>query len=213
MFIIAGRYDDEPRHDQEDEDYDRPRGIGSTASRPVPVDVDLTGDEAYQRRLAMSAGFQRAASPKPTPAAPSFTIAGRASSAPEEPEDDVPSFDAPPPPSVPPTAATGEEAYLRRLAMSQPKSEPVPRVAARTPEPPALAYNPFAPTASVPPPSAAGLPSSGSVLSEEMVKSRRETAAAIAAKLAALKPPQPGNEGSGPTTPTPASEAPGSSKK
>lgn len=155
----------------------------------------------------MSSSFQRAASPKPTPAAPSFTSTAKPpASIPSHHYDDndVPTFDAPP--LLPPhsVAETGEEAYLRRLALSQPRQpELAPGAMAQILESPALAYNPFAPSASVPPPSAAGLPSSGGALSDDKVKSSRDAAAAIAAKLAALKPPEPEDGGSGSNTPTP----------
>lgn len=170
ISFIPGRFEGDFRHnrfEQEDEEFDRPHGIGAAPSRAAPVDVNLTGDEAYQRRLAMSAGIQRPTSPKDVPLAPSFTSAAKSTvSAPiyEDGDDDVPSFDTPSLSALPTAAETGEEAYLRRLAMSQSQSQVIPREAAKTPEPSALAYNPFAPSAFVPPPSAAGLPASGTAL-------------------------------------------------
>ena len=66
MFDSVGRYDD-----AQEEDYDRPVGLGAASVPPsAPVNVNMTGDEAYQRRLAMSRGFQPAApvaDPTPTP--------------------------------------------------------------------------------------------------------------------------------------------------
>lgn len=172
------------------------------------MDPTLTGEEAYQRRLAMSSGLRPVA---PTAPVLSSTLSFRPSSTVPEPaqtpaeirmatidEDEIPYFPetSQPPGVVPPTTETGEEAFLRRLAMSKSaQSAPVPPPIAQ--EPPALAYNPFAPPSLVPPPAAAGLPSTGSALSEEKVKSSREAAAAIAAKLAALKPPEPASSETG----------------
>lgn len=211
---MLGRYDDSRKESppyQEDDDYDRPRGIGASAS--VPMKLDMTGDEAYQRRLAMSKGLAPAVSeaPKLSPGVP------------------PPSFQ--PPTSLiagdeelnasgvaHPRAETGEEAYLRRLAMSQgrqpdptpafPPPAPAPVVA---PEPPTLAYNPFAPPSAVPPPPSAIPPS----VTDDRVRSSREAAAAIAAKLAALAPPE-GSEEAAPDSevaPVPAQEEPAPPKR
>lgn len=217
----------------DDEDYDRPRGLGASAHPPaVAVDPSLTGDEAYQRRLAMSARPPPPSAPSAVPALTPPSISAQkvsppaapvpppafTSSAPAEEADDdeIPGFGAPPPshapapPPVPPVRVeTGEEAYLRRLAMAQ-KPQP-PRQP--SPEPTPLAYNPFAPTASVPPPSAAGLPASGSALSNERMRSSRETAAAIAARLSALAPPGGSVGDSGTSTPSGEADAPGTSDK
>ena len=140
--------------------------IEHEASAPVAVDRNLTGDEAYQRRLAMSAGRPRV-SPPPV-VIPS----------PEGPRPD-PSFLS---------VERGEDAYLR-LAMSSgpavhspsplPPSEIV--TPARSVSPPALAYNPFMSSAPPPPPPA-GIPPSLSGDLEE----KRKTAAAIAARLGAI---------------------------
>ncbi|KAK7689101.1 hypothetical protein QCA50_007792 [Cerrena zonata] len=200
-----GRYDDE-----QEEDYDRPVGLGAAAlPPPAPVNVSMTGDEAYQRRLALSRGLQ----PAPPTGNPPFTPSFSSQAFPgtedhslsikhdvEELSDLPPS----PPRAVPPVTETGDEAYLRRLALSQarqhPSAIPVPSLPVSLPsvsdEPPALAYNPFAPPA-VPPPPPTGLLG----LSEDKVKSSREAAAAIAARLAALAPPpgassEPSGEGS-----------------
>ncbi|KAI0345187.1 hypothetical protein BDW22DRAFT_1390597 [Trametopsis cervina] len=205
----AGRFDDDaskPRFG-DDEDYDRPRTLGlgaSAAAPPAPV-VDMTGDEAYQRRLAMSASFKAASPPPPSTAPPAFipTPAFKPSASLSVPLDDddnyIPGLGAPPPappPSVP-RVETGEEAYLRRLALSQRTPAAAP-VRPPSPEPPSLAYNPFAPTAAVPPPAAAGLPSSGTTLSDEKARKTREAAAAIAARLSALAPPG-GSPSAGPS--------------
>ena len=134
---------------------DRP----SRTPPPVPVERNLTGDEAYQRRLAMSVA--RA----PSPGVPeSFS------------KEQLPSQVL---------AQTGDEAYLRRLAMSAMRHDspaptvPKPPPPERQPSPPTLAYNPFAPTSAPPPPS--GPPSLPDNFQE-----KAKAAAAIAARLAAL---------------------------
>ncbi|KAH9948110.1 hypothetical protein B0H21DRAFT_735418 [Amylocystis lapponica] len=216
---------------RDEEEYDRPRGLGAAPTNPpqASVPLDLTGDEAYQRRLALSAGPRLATFAAPVSIADSFAtsstiapvgggfvtsssfvpttmppsagqssfdsaIPGLTSTAtvPEDDDDAIPGLTAStrPPPSLDsaPSAPreTGEEAYLRRLALSQPRVQ-APPPAARVyeePDAPKLAYNPFAPPTSVPPP-----PPGGPGLSEEKVRSSREAAAAIAAKLKALAPP------------------------
>lgn len=103
-----------------------------STTAPVELDVSMTGDEAYARRLAMSQG--RVAT---------VTV----------PEPIVSSVSAPPPPIVAPT--------------KQP-----------SPEPPTLAYNPFAPPIVPPPPPPVDF--------DDRVKNSRETAAAIAARLSKI---------------------------
>lgn len=123
------------------------------------IDTSLTGDEAYARRLALSHGATNISPPVPLP-----------------------------------LAETGDEAYQRRLAMSMPQAPPVIAPApARipSPEPPTLSFNPFAPP-SVPPPPSAIPPSNATSASaldpefEARLKSSRDAAAAVAAKLAKL---------------------------
>lgn len=152
--------------------------MGRSAPPPPPpppptaqVERDLTGDEAYQRRLQMSMGVR----PPPVPAPADLDMPGLDAST-SRPE-------------------TGDEAYLRRVAMSTRAPEPAPAVAVppRQPSPPQLAYNPFAPPPAPPPPP--GPP--GSFALDE----RARMAAAIAAKLGAIRPPQPGE-----STPPPAEE-------
>lgn len=82
-------------------------------------------------------------------------------------------------PRIPRSAETGDEAYLRRLAMStvgahQPQTQHYP---VSPPSPPTLAYDPFAPP-SVPPPPPGPIPSA--------LEAKVRAAAAIAAKLGAL---------------------------
>jgi len=161
----------------------------------------VTGDEAYQRRLAMSKGFPATAqvtASQDTDAFASSGIISQSSDSSQPPlppastlagdEDAAPGLTAPPP-AAPPVAETGEEAYLRRLALSQGRAQPSatpipPPIPAVVQDPPTLAYNPFAPRAAPPPPSA--IPPS--TLEDDRVRSSREAAAAIAAKLKALAP-------------------------
>ncbi|KAH0583934.1 hypothetical protein H2248_009522 [Termitomyces sp. 'cryptogamus'] len=126
------------------------------SSRPTPIATTMTGDEAYQRRLAMSNPVQSA--PPPVASA----------------EDETPSVSM----EAAPAVQTGDEAYLRRVAMSTMKRAPPPEPVS-PPSPPPLAYNPFAPP-SVPPPS--GPP--GTAPSE--IEAKVKAAAAIAARLSAL---------------------------
>jgi len=127
-------------------------------------------------------------------------------------------------PIVPPQPRidSGEEAYLRRLAMSQPAplsssetgEEAFMHRAAMaqtgastsvTPESaPSSAYNPFAPPLpqAIPPPAAPA--SADQMTFDERVKNSRNAAAAIAAKLKALAPPA----GSMEPTPTPSPPVP-----
>lgn len=102
----------------------------------------------------------------------------------------APSISAPKPP---PAAETGEEAYLRRLAMSQSMAQPPPRVetpppafAQRQPSPPPLAYNPFAPPSVPPPPPAAQFGNNSQAATLALIEEKKKQAAAIAARLAAL---------------------------
>ncbi|KAI0668492.1 hypothetical protein C8Q78DRAFT_262586 [Trametes maxima] len=220
----AGRF--EERNDM-DEDYDRPRGIGSVAPAlppPAPVNVNMSGDEAYQRRLAMSQGFRPAESAatsfSPPPPSASIPPTGFASSfTSSEPSaatsfatlppsssyaasegGDIPglgggssAFAASPPPPPPPAAIaplstatqTGEEAYLRRLALSQKTAAP------RVPSPVPFDDTPPTFTPSIPPivplsPPQANAPAP--VLTEDKVRNSKQAAAAIAARLSALAP-------------------------
>ena len=206
----------------------RPRGLGAGPA-PTKVDINMTGDEAYQRRLAMSQGFKAPSSSTPqftsSPAVPppSSSLVPQPSVSQIQPPDDSEEVETLAPARAP-VAQSGEEAYLRRLAMSQNRTapvlaaaDPVPLVAhpasppfvAQSPEPPALAYNPFAPPSSVPPPPTSLPPS----LSDEKVRSSREAAAAIAAKLRALAPPPGSADPDLASNAPPEDEAPAPSKK
>ncbi|KAF9451084.1 hypothetical protein P691DRAFT_412492 [Macrolepiota fuliginosa MF-IS2] len=194
----AGRYEEHydrwsRKDDVRDLEHDDDKAMDIT---PVAVDRDLTGDEAYQRRLAMSKGFQPP-SPPPTlepqqQQQPDVTTQGT----------DIPGIGrAPLHPA--PKDETGEEAYLRRLAMStmnvnrqaqpQPQRPPSPPPP-RSPSPPSLSFNPFAPPSVPPPPppgSAFGAVGGGMPGLND-IEEKKKAAAAIAAKLgalAALAPP------------------------
>ncbi|CAA7271748.1 unnamed protein product [Cyclocybe aegerita] len=134
---------------------------------PVVLDKNMTGDEAYQRRLALSA----AAPPRL-----------RSSTPPSFVRDESP---APNPDHL--AAETGEDAYLRHIAIStihrdQPAAATNPPLQiARSPSPSALAYNPFAPPSVPLPP-----PGPLSVNVPSAFQDRAKAAAAIAARLTAL---------------------------
>ncbi|KAG6832369.1 hypothetical protein H0H92_002637 [Tricholoma furcatifolium] len=151
----TGRYD-EPTFDRwtraDDDRYEAP------SARPAPMNTAMTGDEAYQRRLAMSRG------PPPAPPVADTSIH-------EEDNQEMPA------PALAPQ--TGDEAYLRRVAMST-MNRPPPAPPVSPPSPPPLAYNPFAPVSAPPPPP--GPP--GSMPSQ--LEAKVKAAAAIAARLGAL---------------------------
>ncbi|KAJ7740688.1 hypothetical protein DFH07DRAFT_64161 [Mycena maculata] len=156
----TGRYEEVDHWSRTD---DERRGLGA----PAPAPTNLSGDEAFQRRLAMSMATMR----PPSPPAPSD-------------EDAIPGLSMGSAAAAPP-AETGDEAYLRRVAMASLARPPAPPVSAavvaprRSPSPPTLAYNPFAPPSVPPPP---GPPPSMAAALDARVKA----AAAIAARLGAL---------------------------
>ena len=137
----------------------------------------MTGDEAYQRRLAMSSGPQQQTTSVDHDMSGDDTYARR----PEMPSDQLP-------PSS--TVEMGNDAYQRRVVTMSSTSQ------AYEQEPPSefnsLAYNPFAPV-SVPSPPPGPPPSI-----EDEIARKREAAAAIAAKFSVLATVQP------PEEPTPA---------
>lgn len=174
-------------------DDERPRGLGAPVPldpMPVAIDRDLSGEEAYQRRLALS----RAHVP---PAPPPIT-----EDVPMEPEDDggepIPGLTMSSAAASLPRDESREDAYSRRLAMSPGVAlAPVspPTKVYEQPDPPELAYNPFAPPSVPPPPpgppTTVGLPD---------FESRAKAAAAIAAKLSALANSAAANTASASTT-------------
>ena len=127
------------------------------------VEPTLTGDEAYQRRLALTA--QRR---PPQPTAPLI---------PND-NDDIAGLSVSNATTILPSTEPGEEAYLRRLAMSKQPQAPTIAPLVSPPSPPPLAYNPFAPPSSIPPPPPVSMPSE--------LEAKVKAAAAIAARLGAL---------------------------
>jgi splicing factor 45 len=161
------------------EEPERPRGIGA----PAPPPKDESGEEAYQRRLAMSQAmkaesgedaYQRrlalsAGKAPPTFSAPAFERPAMSSAQLAQEDDEemgMPGIGASARPLLPP---------------APPHAAPIsPSPAAERPlTPPGMGYNPFAPQSAPPPP-----PPAAAI--EAQIDAKRKAAAAIAAKLAAL---------------------------
>lgn len=160
-FGYKARWDDEDDAGHGEEDP------GEPDQRQAEFDIDMTGDDAYAKRLAMS----RSQVADPQPALPDIT------------------------PAPLPIAQTGDEAYQRRLAMSQarrPISPPftVPDV---SPLPSALPFTSLQSLPALPPPTAIppAADRAGTQSFEERVRSSKEAAAAVAARLSkmAQQPP------------------------
>ncbi|KAI9456456.1 hypothetical protein F5148DRAFT_1224211 [Russula earlei] len=205
----TGRYEDHDDHwSREDDEYSQ-GGIGSTpAIGPILQDIHMTGEEVYQRRLAMSTSFKPASQPMLSASVTTDTNRTVATGSP------------------PAKLETGEEAYLRRSAALQgppPLSSqlflahPPPGTGNDMHQQPTLlsssqtflaeqpqqefsepsdssGYNPFIPQSPPPLPPPSSVLGAGSVDSvgpgfEERVRSSRNAAAAIAAKFSALAPP------------------------
>ncbi|KAF8163254.1 hypothetical protein B0H34DRAFT_694685 [Crassisporium funariophilum] len=154
----AGRYDTFDHWSRGKSDS-KVRDIPEHDAPPVAVDRNLTGDEAFQRRLAMSTKPQ---SPPPPPVAPPIVV--------QPMDEDLPFI-------TPHAMETNEDVDHRPAAMSHP---PVPH-RPRSLSPPTLAYNPFAPPSVPPPPP--GPP--GTAFPGDF-EAKVKAAAAIAAKLGAL---------------------------
>ena len=215
-IFYEGRYGShDDRWSREDDEYPQ-GGIGSTpVTRPAPQDLNMTGDEVYRRRLAMSTGFK----PAPASVATSVDSAGNVPlGAPARAETGEGAYlrrvamsqGPPPPPSQPapvqPAPITGDEAYQRRVALSS-QQVPVPPPQPQQPSEPSDSpgYHSF--TQSGPqPPSIPEATSAGDVPDfEQRVRNSRNAAAAIAAKFSAFEPPgevkdslEPAPEESGP---------------
>ncbi|KZO95719.1 hypothetical protein CALVIDRAFT_149953 [Calocera viscosa TUFC12733] len=200
---VPGRFEARVRDEYDDEEPARPRGLGApsfapsssksaadtpsfVSSAPVVVARDMTGEEAYQRRLALSRGGVAA----PPPAIPS-----------------PPRVPSPPAPQ-PYVTETGEEAYQRRMALSLGGARPPPPAPGVPPSapprfsrpppgpdedeymwsapqpPPSVPTPPLVP----PPPTSTAQPPVPQVVLDPEVEKRRQAAAAIAARLAALAP-------------------------
>ena len=159
-YTLLGRYDTFDHWSRHSDD-NRASIQEGPESTPVPIDRNLTGDEAFQRRLAMSA---RPRSP-PKTAVPASQVMeedllARDHQLPAEPHEEV-------------------NLYQSEMTIMHP---PAPfHEPPRPISPPTLAYNPFAPPSVPPPPPG---PHGTSLPSEFEAKAK--AAAAIAAKLSAL---------------------------
>ncbi|KAF8797976.1 hypothetical protein BYT27DRAFT_7321725 [Phlegmacium glaucopus] len=171
----AGRYDTFDHWSRRLEDNSANVQEGPE-SAPVAIDRNLTGDEAFQRRLAMSA---RPRSP-PIISDPVSQLM----------EEDLPAYGRQ-------SAVELDEANLYRSEMSIVHPPAPVHDPPRPISPPTLAYNPFAPS-SVPPPPPQGPPGT-SIPSEFEAKAK--AAAAIAAKLGALAAVAASSESQVPTPP------------
>ena len=172
-YTLLGRYDTFD-HWSRGPDDNRVNVQEGPESAPIAIDRNLTGDEAFQRRLAMSAR------PRSPPAA-SIPVN-------EAMEEDLPAYGRQPPVEL------DEEANLYQSEIYRPAPSHDPP---RPISPPTLAYNPFAPP-SVPPPPPPGPPGT-SIPSEFEAKAK--AAAAIAAKLGALATVASSSEPQVPTPP------------
>jgi splicing factor 45 len=200
-----GGHDD--RWSREDDEYQD--GIGSFATtRPALPDMHMSGEEAYQRRLAMSTGFS-ASMPIDDDAAGEAAIGFPAPLAKAETGEEaylrrvaMSQGPAPPPSQPAPSqspSSTGDEEYQRRVALSSQQSLQFPPQHQQEPSEPLSdlsGYNPFAPQSAPPPPSATSATSTGNDTPsfEQRVRNSRNTAAAIAARFSALAPPAEGKD-------------------
>ncbi|KAF9218246.1 hypothetical protein BS17DRAFT_883524 [Gyrodon lividus] len=170
----TGRFDGHDAFDQWSRaDDDRPRGLGAPEPPPAAADRNLSGEDAYLRRLAMSQGAPPPRPPSPVPpvdrnqsgdeayqrrlAMAIGSEASPTSAVPQlndEDEDDVipglgmPSFInvTAPPPAAPDRGETGDEAYQRRLTMTHGLRPSAPFVSSQPPPmPPALTQPPSPP--------------------------------------------------------------------
>ncbi|KAG8217883.1 hypothetical protein J3R82DRAFT_6049 [Butyriboletus roseoflavus] len=140
----TGRFDDQTTYDRwTRKDDDRPRGIGSTDPPAATMDRNMSGEDAYMRRLAMSQGAALPRAPSPPPVHVDRNMSGEeayqrrlalaaggqpaqtTTSPVSQPADDA-DFDVVPENDVikPPVdsvdrAETGDEVYQCRLVMSQ----------------------------------------------------------------------------------------------
>lgn len=158
---------------------DESQNASSSHVSSAEVARDQSGEEAFQRRLALSGmATTLPVAPSPQPF--------------EDKQASAPSYQAAPLP-----AESGDEAYLRRVALAQAQfNQPPPPLSVPSPPftevddtPSTLAYNPFAPPSVPPPPP--GPPGMSSAL-----EGRVKAAAAIAARLGALAASAGGDSGS-----------------
>lgn len=194
--------------------------------------MDITGEEVYQRRLAMSTGFKPASqttSPASVGAAvdSAGTVPVRAPVPPVTAETGEEAYlrrvamsqgPPPPPPSLPapvqppPIPITGDEAYQRRVALSSQQVSVSPQPQQQPSElPDSSEYNSFTQSVLQPPSSIPSATPAGDVPDfEERVRNSRNAAAAIAAKFSAFEPPGEVKDSS---EPTPEESGPGPSTR
>lgn len=184
----SGRFDNGSFDQWSRADDERPRGLGASDTPAVHVDRNMSGEEAFQRRLAMSAGAV-ARVPSPTPVPVDHNLSG---------EEAYQRRLAMASSKLRPTASPFESSSRPPAPVNQPV-QPVTSVPPMR-SPPPLAYNPFAPPANIPPPPPP--PSSQiPVALEDKVKA----AAIVAARLGALAATS-GGSGPGSSVPGPSPE-------
>jgi splicing factor 45 len=170
--VAIGRYEEHYDRWSRDDD-ERPRGIGAQPpavdDAPVPIDQNISGEEAFQRRLAMSMarkGVQIPAAPPPSVEPVTHHVDDSANDEVTTDRND---------------ADIEDEPDFGTTNAPAPRRAPLPdqEVAFSS-----LAYNPFAPPpVPPPPPGPPAMPIPGAF--EDKIKA----AEAIAAKLRALAPP------------------------
>lgn len=192
-FISPGRYDEHyDRWSRADDGgpgvVENNQKITAEGSAPVTVGLDMSGDEAYQRRLAMSAGMRPPSPPAPVVQPPPSQLQ-------KDDEHSIPGLHVAPPPTE-----SGDEAYLRRVALSQAQARPPvlsTSAEAATETSSSPAYNPFTPPFIPPPPGPPG------TLVANALEDKVKAAAAIAARLGALAATAGANAPAGSVSPTP----------
>ncbi|KAG2078031.1 hypothetical protein BDR04DRAFT_1226835 [Suillus decipiens] len=177
----SGRFDNGSFDKWSRADDERPRGLGASDTPAVHVDRNMSGEEAFQRRLAMSIGAA-ARVPSPIPAPVDNSLSDEEAYQPR------------------PTASPFEPPSRSPVPVTQPAQLGMPVPPTRSPPP--LAYNPFAPPANIPPPPPL-LTSQIPVALEDKVKA----AASIAARLSALAATASGGPGSSLPGPPPQEDA------
>lgn len=181
----SGRFDNGSFDQWSRADDERPRGLGASDTPAVHVDRNMSGEEAFQRRLTMSAGAA-ARVPSPAPVPVDLNLSG---------EEAYQRRLAMASSKLRHTASPFESLSRPPALVTQPVQPVTPVPPMRSPPP--LAYNPFAPPANIPPPPPP--PSSQiPVAFEDKVKA----AASVAARLGALAATA-GGSGPGPSLPGP----------
>lgn len=228
---MLGRFDGQDTFDRWSRaDDDRPRGIGSTDAPPAVVDLNMSGEDAYMRRLAMSQGAAapRVLSPALMPVDRdmsgeeayqrrlALSTGGQAAQTATPPASDDADLDmastndvADPPMASVDRAETGDEAYQHRLAMSQVLQPTAPPFIPTQPlpMPPSTAEPPSPPRLAYNPfaPPANVPPPPGPIPSgfEDKVKAAANIAARLSALAAAAGATSAGAGDSGIDSPAP----------